>query len=306
MRSSADDGPLMSDRPFILVNGARGHLGRAVVAQLGDAHVIIGTRRLDEVRRGAIFIDSDGYVDPAALLHVGAIINCAGQVTGEEAQVTQANVDHPLSLARIAKAAGVARFVQVSSFSVYGHAQSIDGTTPIAPANHYGITKRAAEDALLSLADADFSVICVRLPFMFGADNPALMGSLIGGLRGLPVLPVAAEPVRRSMLTYGDAALALVDAAQAQRGVVSAVQCAADPIAFRFDMLARLMREAGLRPARLVPVPSLVSRAVVAIAPGVGRRLFASSVLDPASNSLSSRSLVRGIEAEIRSILKTV
>jgi hypothetical protein len=156
---------------------------------------------------------------------------------------------------------------------------------------------------LMGLSDADFSVICVRLPFMFGVRNPALMGSLIGGLRRLPLLPVSTLPARRSMLTYADAALALVEAAQR---VSSGAICAADPTPFQFELLRDLMREAGMRPARLVRVPSLVSRALMAWAPGVGRRLFASSLLDPAVNSLANPALVRGIEAEIRTILQTV
>jgi nucleoside-diphosphate-sugar epimerase len=295
---------VMAARTAILVNGANGHLGKATIiaatAQSADRPVLKGVRRQSAAQTDAVLIASDGTVDAAKLTHVAAIINCAGQVTGRSESVWQANVAHPIRLATIAKAAGVKRFVQVSSFSVFGHAELIDAATKLSPVNLYGETKLAAEAGLSALQDDSFSVICVRLPFMFGTENPAMMGSLIKALSRLPVLPVASQPARRSMLTYKDAAHTLV---QATLGANSGATCAADPSPFTYDMLADKMRENGKRPSRFVHLPHWLCRAAIRVAPGIGRRLFASSVVSNSMNVLNEASHLRGVEAEIEAIL---
>ncbi len=291
----------MTQRSAILVNGARGHLGKAVVAHITDRPVLRGIRRDVPEDAEALLIETDGTVDPAALSNVTAIINCAGQVTGERESVWQANVEHPIRLATIAKAAGVRRFVQVSSFSIFGHAERIDEETKIAPVNLYGESKRAAETGLSALQDENFSIICVRLPFMFGAENTAMMGSLIKVLSRLPLLPTSPLTVQRSMLTYRDAAFTLV---QAALGGGTGAICAADPAPFTFDLLAQKMRDHGKRPARFIAVPVWLCRAAMRIVPGAGRRLFASSVLCASSNALNEASSIGGVEAEIEAILR--
>ncbi len=290
----------MTQRTTILVNGARGHLGKAVVERISDRPVLRGVRRGADESSDCVLIESDGKVDPEALSGVAAIINCAGKVTGDRESVWQANVEHPLRLATIAKAAGVRRFVQVSSFSVFGHAELIDKATKIAPVNLYGETKFAAENGLLALQDAQFSIICVRLPFMFGTENPAMMGDLIKALSRLPILPVSSLAARRSMLSYADAAHTLIGAALDES---SGQICAADPEPFTFEMLGGLMRKSGQRPATFMRLPHWLCSAAIGILPGIGRRLFSSSVLSASFNVLNETSPVRGIAAEIEAIL---
>lgn len=294
----------MAARTAILVNGANGHLGKATIkettAQVVDRPVLKGVRRQVDDQVNVIHILSDGAVDVAQLMQVAAIINCAGQVTGSRERVWQANVEHPVRLATIAKAAGVKRFVQVSSFAIFGHAEWIDAATEISPVNLYGESKRAAEVELSALQDDSFSVICVRLPFMFGTENPAMMGSLIKALSRLPVLSVSRKPARRSMLTYKDAARTLV---QTALDTNSGAICAADPSPFTYDMLADKMRQDGQRPSRFVRLPHWLCRAAISVAPGIGRRLFASSVVSNSMNVLSEASRLRGVEAEIEAIL---
>jgi nucleoside-diphosphate-sugar epimerase len=295
---------VMAVRTAILVNGANGHLGKATInaatAQTADRPVLKGVRRQAAEQSDAVLIASDGAVDAIRLAPVAAIINCAGQVTGPRESVWQANVEHAVRLATIAKAAGVRRFVQVSSFSIFGHAELIDAATELSPVSVYGESKLAAEAGLRALQDDSFSVICVRLPFMFGTENPAMMGSLIKALSRLPVLPVSQQPARRSMLTYKDAAHSLV---QAALGGNSGAICAADPNPFTYDMLAEKMRKNGQRPARFVRLPHWLCRAAIRVAPGIGRRLFGSSVVSNPMNVLSGASHLRGVEAEIEAIL---
>lgn len=285
--------------PRILVNGATGALGRATMAALRDYAPLAGTRRMDWTGEDVILVPGDGRVDPDLLSGIDAIINCAGRVDGSEAELVSTNVTHVENLASAAIRAGVRRFVQVSSFSVYGPAEYVDRTTPLRPVTAYGRSKLAAERVLADMSGT-LSSLSVRIPFMFDRSKPALLGPLINLLRRTPVFPVAPWPVRRSMLSYPDAASILVAAASSdEQGTVNA----ADPLIFDFALLGGLMRECGLRAPHMVHVPAVGVRLLQRVAPGIGMRLFASSELSPADNWAVQHPLPVGIGQELKHLL---
>ena len=278
----------------ILVTGGSGRLGRAVLGQLG-AEGVAGMRRPGAT--GAVLIDSEGNVDPAALVGVTAIVNCAGRVTGTQAELDLANVQYPVAIARAARDAGVARFVQVSSFSVYGRVERIDAFTPIAPENDYGYSKVSAERALEALCTARFETIALRLPFMFSAHDPALIGRLVTLVRRAHLLPVRVNGgTYRSMITYSGAAEALLAAAQGKvRG--SYVSAAADVTPLDLSTIARLLQERGYHVATL-PMPNFAISAAAKVAPAIADRLFRSSVLADDAN-LMRDGTAHPVEAEL-------
>lgn len=283
----------------VLVNGATGALGRATLAALGPAVAIAGTRRRALPFPAAIHVPDDGKVDPAKLRGIAAIINCAGRVEGNQADLRAANVDHVRNLAAAAHSAGVRRFVQVSSFAVYGPAEWIGADTPVAPLTEYGRGKAEAERALAAIGG--LSTVNLRLPFMFDHEKPALLGRLVGLLRRVPVFPVARLPVCRSMLTYADAAALLTEAV---RGNWTGAAGAADPQPFTMNLLVQLMREADLPAPALVRIPRSAVWLVKRLRPALGMRLFAASELAPAANWAADRVLPVGIETEIRQLLR--
>jgi len=266
----------------ILVTGGNGRLGRAVLAQLG-------TEGLSGVRRsgipGSVQIDSEGRIDTAMLAGVTAIINCAGRVTGTTAEIDAANIAYPLALARAARDAGVPRFVQVSSFSVYGRVEHIDAVTPLMPDGDYGRSKVAAEQGLAALATPAFTTVALRLPFMFSVCEPALMGRLVPLVRRMHVLPVRSGAVaRRSMITYAGAAQALLVAARMPVNGAS-TPAAADPRPLALDAIAQALRDRGHRVATL-PLPGAAIAIAARLVPGVVDRLFRSSVLVDSANMM--------------------
>lgn len=282
----------------ILVNGGTGTLGQATIAALKDHVAIGGSRRISALPEGMLYVPEDGRVDPARLEGIDAIINCAGRVTGTDAELTATNVDHACNLAAAAGKAGVARFVQVSSFSIFGPVEWIDDGTPIAPVTGYGRSKALAERAL---SDIDgLSVLNVRLPFMFDRHKPALLGPLIALFRRLPLFPVTAIPIRRSMLAYPDAAALLATQVRSELRGQAAM---ADPTPFTNDLLVTMMRERGLATPALFSVSKPVARLVRRFVPGIGQRLFASSELCPAHNAAAHCVLPNGIVTEIGAIL---
>lgn len=248
-----------------------------------------------------IIIDSDGNSANGALEGVEAIVNCAGRVAGSAVELESANVAHAVQLARQARICGVKRFIQVSSFSVYGMAERIDSDTPLVPINAYGVSKLSAERALLLLSTPDFEVVCVRLPFMFSRRNPALMGDLIKAMSQFPFWPTMSVPVRRSMLTYEYAATLLLLAARyAKQGSISV----ADPKLFTFEMLVSIMKREGCFAARLIPLPYWITEQIRRFAPSVGRRLFQSSTLSPCHNWAMKYQSSQNIDAEIKAIVE--
>jgi nucleoside-diphosphate-sugar epimerase len=75
-------------------------------------------------------------------------------------------------LARLARAAGVRRFVFSSSCSNYGASgpDLLDETAPFNPVAPYGISKVQAEEGLLRLATDDFSPVLLRSATAYGVS----------------------------------------------------------------------------------------------------------------------------------------
>ena len=84
-----------------------------------------------------------------------------------------ANVTGTVALARAALAAGVARFVQVSTIGVYGNeSRTLTEETPGLPDSVYHRTKLEADDALLALHRTEkLPVVILRPPITVGPGN---------------------------------------------------------------------------------------------------------------------------------------
>ena len=74
------------------------------------------------------------------------------------------NMAAPAYLAFLSKEAGIKRFVYASTCSVYGYTanQLMDENSAVSPQYPYGISKLAAENLIMSLANSDFRPICLR------------------------------------------------------------------------------------------------------------------------------------------------
>jgi nucleoside-diphosphate-sugar epimerase len=284
----------------ILINGANGWLGSGVVRMAGPQRAAAGVRRESGKFDRSVLIGSDGAAPFGTLAKFDAIVNCAGRVAGTITELEQANVSHAFRLASDARDEGVRRFVQVSSFSIYGNAQKIELGTSSSPLTAYGQSKLNAENALLSLNTPEFTVTCVRLPFMFSSAKPAFMGRLIGALNRLPYWPTTAVPVRRSMITYnGAASVLLASIDDAPPGIIAA----SDPEPFTIEKLALAMRRFGYPTATLLPMPDWMTTPVRYLMPAIGRRLFQSNILSPPCNWAEGRNYNYSIELEIEAII---
>lgn len=211
----------------VLVTGAGGFLGRAIVAEAARAghHVIAASRTGDRVP-GAGGVQAVGDLCapdcPLDLAGVDAVVNCAARVhvTGREdpakaeAAYRAMNADLPVRLAEEARAAGAARFVQISSVAAIASRTADgetlgDGAAP-RPSTPYGRAKLAADEALQRLDADGFSIVSLRPPAIYGPGVAAWFALLARAARaGIP-LPVGAIHNRRSFAFVGNVASAVV------------------------------------------------------------------------------------------------
>jgi nucleoside-diphosphate-sugar epimerase len=85
----------------------------------------------------------------------------------------EVNRDGTLAIARVAREAGVRRFVFASSCSMYGASgtdDALDEEAPLRPLTAYAESKVRAEEGLWSLADESFAPISMRNATVYGAS----------------------------------------------------------------------------------------------------------------------------------------
>ncbi len=276
-----------------LVTGAGGFVGRAMTARLvaegGD--VVAALRRAADLPgRVAVVGDIDGNTDwSAALAGVDAVVHLAARVhvmreraRDPLAEFRRVNVAGSVNLARQAAAAGVRRFVYVSTVKVLGGEGRFDDASPPAPADPYSISKREAEERLFAVGEeSGMEIVVLRPPLVYG---PGVGGNFLRLMRlvatGAP-MPFGLVENRRSMICLENLVDALYLCLSAERAAGRAwLVSDGEPVS-----TARLLRglaHAMGRPCRLLPVPPslLVMTAKLA---GLGReisRLTGSLVVD--------------------------
>lgn len=263
----------MSETPMkVLVTGASGSLGQAVVAGLIAAGHEVRTlqRRSSAVAGAEDFIgtvtDAEDLTTATAgreaVVHLAAKVSMAGALAEFEA----VNVGGTAGILAAARAAGVTRFVQVSSPSVAHSGTSImgAGTLQADPKRARGAYARTkAQGELLALASdtSDFRVVAVRPHLVWGPGDTQLIARIVERARRgrLPLLNSGACLIDT---TYRDnaasaivAALHRADTAHGHAYVVSN----GEPRTVA-ELMDGICRAAGVTPPRW-RVPAAVARA---------------------------------------------
>jgi len=284
------------DMPMFILIGANSRSARAICTRVPDARLFgIG-------RGGAVDAVTDDYtrVPPGVPFAGAVVINCVGSDMGDAAALDRINRAVPLTWAAEARKGGACQFIQLSSFSVYAPTNLVDASSVVDPATDYGRSKRAAEEALQSMAGEGFTVSLLRVPILVSTSRQGGRDKLAALLRMIRVaraVPAAQPPVSRAMLTYDGLGAAVAHLADHR---IPGVSAAADPLPFSYELVAACAAEAGRTFAR-VPVPRLMQAILSAAAPGIATRLFASMDLAASVNVLAGRSDLADLRAAIMS-----
>ncbi|ANH93945.1 NAD-dependent epimerase/dehydratase family protein [Streptomyces sp. NPDC058319] len=125
-------------------------------------------------------VTADQVAGVDAVIHLAALSN---DPLGSLAPDLTYDINHRASvrLARLARDAGVRRFLYASTCSVYGAAGGDDLVTedaPLRPVTPYAESKVRVEDDLHALADGDFSPVYLRNATAFG-HSPRLRADIV-------------------------------------------------------------------------------------------------------------------------------
>ena len=257
----------------VLLTGATGFVGQALARHLAaDPHwqlrCAVRTHAPASLP-GAICSGLDlqheaGWA--AALDGVACVIHCAARVhvmqetAADPLQAFRAaNRDATLRLAQQAVAAGVRRFVFVSTLKVNGEAtrgeQRFRADDPAQALDPYGISKHEAEQGLRELAAATgLEVVIVRPPLVYGPGVKANFRALLRALeRGLP-LPLATVDNRRS-LVFIDNLVDFIALCCRHPAAANQTFLVSDGADLSTPQLLRGLAVGLGRPARLLPCP---------------------------------------------------
>ena len=228
-----------------------------------------------------------------ALIRVEVVIHCAARahIMNEEladplAEYRKVNVVGTLNLARQAAAAGVKRFIFISSIKVNGEStapgQRFLASDIPAPEDAYGQSKLEAEQGLLALAqETGMEVVIIRPPLVYG---PGVKGNFASMIRlvdkGLP-LPLGAIHNRRSLVGI-DNLVDLIMRCIDHPAAANRIFLAGDGEDLSTTELLRAVGKAMGRPARLMPLPAAFLRcgATLLGKQAVAKRLLGSLQVD--------------------------
>jgi nucleoside-diphosphate-sugar epimerase len=267
----------------ILVTGSNGFIGKTLLLVLPTrAHKTVATVRAAPDDRNApsnavAIGDIDATTNWSTALHgADALIHLAARVhvmrdtaIDPLAEFRRVNTEGTLNLARQAAAAGVRRFIFLSTIGVSGNSTPLgtafsENDAPL-PHDPYSVSKHEAEVGLRAISKSTgMEIVIIRPTLVHGSKAPGNFGKLTRLVaKGLP-LPLASIDNRRSLVGIDNLVDFIVTclehpAAANETFLVSDGEDLSTP-----DLIRRMARAID-RPARLLPVPKSVLMAAAAM-----------------------------------------
>lgn len=290
-------------RGKVLVTGASGFIGRTLTDHLASmAWQVRACSRtkpaggavrsgIEQVATGAIEHCSDWeplLKDMDTIVHLAAIPDLPDSANEEaKRQLFRVNVNASRSLFEAAGAAGVKRFVFLSSIKVNGETTAerpFDAESPANPTSDYGRSKLAAEQALASACEnSSTELVILRPALVYGPNSRGNLDRLMKLIAKRIPLPLGGVQNHRSMLAI-DNLCELIGLCLDHPDAAGNIFLAADPEPISTPELIRQLAVHMRCPARLPRVPPALLQA---LARATGKRaelqrLTSSLVIDSA------------------------
>lgn len=281
----------------VWVTGASGFLGQVLMRRLAaDGLNPIGLSRSRRMPgdNAVSWVQIQGYHALDDILSSGSVlVHLAARVhvMREESQdplaaFREANVNTTLAVAKSAAAAGVRRFIFVSSIKVNGE-QTQPGSRfkpddKPAPIDAYGVSKMEAEKALMDIGlQTGMEIVIIRPPLIYGPGVKANFAAMLRWLRrGVP-LPLGAIHNRRSLVAV-DNLVDLILTCIHHPAAANEIFLVSDGEDVSTTELLRRLALAMHRSARLLPIPASCLRFAARLVgrQDVAQRLLASLQVD--------------------------
>lgn len=275
----------------IALTGATGFVGRCLLARLQRDGIRVVEFGRTVSASNAEFFSIDGlgaetdYGDALAgcdaVVHLAARVHVMRDGAADSLVAYQAvNLHGTVNLARQAAAAGVRRFVYMSSIKVNGERTSgkpfTEADVPT-PQDHYGMSKWQAEQSLLALArETSMDVVIIRPPLVYG---PGVKGNFAAMMRwvakGIP-MPLGAVRDNRRSLVGVDNLVDLIMTCLDHPAAANQVFLVSDGEDLSTaELLCRVARAMGRSPC-LLPVPVWVLKGAAGL---LGKQVLAERLL---------------------------
>ncbi|MDO9359847.1 MAG: SDR family oxidoreductase [Polaromonas sp.] len=256
----------------ILVSGAKGFIGSVLCSEAQARGIPIrgATRARSEVTAGYENFavgEVDGGTDwREALSQCDVVVHLAARahVLKESAadplaDFRRVNVDGTLNFARQAAAAGVQRFVFVSSIGVNGletaPGRPFSESDIPHPHNAYALSKWEAEQGLLHVArETGLEVVVLRPPLVYGSGAPGNFGALMRAVQGGWPLPLGAVHNQRSLVALDNLVDFIVTCATHPQAANQTFLVSDGKDLSTTGLVRGMALAAGVK-ARLLPVP---------------------------------------------------
>lgn len=261
---------------MILVTGSSGFVGQSLIKRLttefepSSIIAVVRNQSLDlDVTVPCIEIgDLSNEINLSQILQgVHVVVHCAGRahVMNDRsldplAEFRRVNVQGTVNLARQAAAAGVKRFIFLSSIKVNGEltkmGKSFTADDEPAPEDPYGISKYEAEQVLHQIAsDSGMELVVIRPPLVYGPGVKANFESMMKWLsKGIP-LPLGAITGNRRSLVALDNLIDLIVICLNHPNAANQKFLVSDGEDISTTVLLNKIGTALGRPARLFHVP---------------------------------------------------
>ncbi|WP_333564907.1 NAD-dependent epimerase/dehydratase family protein [Streptococcus parasuis] len=182
----------------VLITGANSYIGTSFEKYVKENNIDFEMDTLDLLDPKWENYDFSGY---DSVFHVAGIAHFSKDESKKELYY-KVNTELTDNVAKIAKQAGVAQFIFMSSMIVYGDSTSgervITKQTKPTPSDFYGDSKWQAEQKLNKLSDNTFKVVIIRPPMIYGKGSKGNYPKLSKLAKKTPIFPKISNS--RSML----------------------------------------------------------------------------------------------------------
>lgn len=211
---------MVDEKRKILVTGANGFLGRAVISRLQDTGFSLRATDLGAIsNNSAIEYMNADITRPEELspvlekvttvIHVAGLAHQFSPDSNSTGKFRLVNEIGTANVASVASAKSVQHMILISSVSVYGpDAKAMrDENTPCIPVDPYALSKYNAELRAIEIAKkSGMALTILRLATLYGEGDPGNMNRLMRSLDRGRFVWIGDGSNRKSLLYKGDAA----------------------------------------------------------------------------------------------------